>query len=433
MIILYHILVTVLLVLALPVLPLVWIFSEKRRANLLQRLGLRTGIPLKGKGCSRVWVHALSVGEVNSSLPFVTGLKQRMPDTEIVFTASTRTGYDTALRLMAPDREGSPVSVIGYFPFDVWVSVMLIYARIAPDSVCLVETDLWPGFLSIMKGKNVPVHLINARLSDRSLDGYLKLGRFANLFFSPLTHVMAQTQKDASGFQRLGIKASRISVTGNIKFDQPCIPMTDIEIKRMRERFGVLSGQPVWIAGSTHRGEEEMIAAAFSEARKHQPGLKLIIAPRDPARSRRLMGSLDGSGHLSASLSDGEARKREADIVFIDTMGELARAYGICDLAFVGGSLVERGGHNPLEPAMFGKPVLFGFHMTDFHEVADQLVDAGGAIRVRDQDRLAVQVQALLTDTPLRKQMGAACREVFLNNSGAVGRTLDIITGDSSD
>ena len=114
-------------------------------------------------------------------------------------------------------------------------------------------------------------------------------------------------------------------------------------------------------------------------------------------------------------------------------MGELARAYGICGLAFVGGSLVERGGHHPLEPAMFGKPVLFGFHMTDFHEVADQLVDAGGAIRVRDQDRLAVQVEALLTDTPLRKQMGAACRAVFLNKSGACCRTLDVITGDSSD
>lgn len=430
MIIIYHILVTVLFVLALPLLPFVWIVSEKRRANLLQRLGLKTGIPLKKKGDRRIWVHALSVGEVNSSVPFVTGLKKRMPGAQIVFTASTRTGYDTARRLMAVDRDDSPVAVIGYFPFDLWISVVLIYTRIAPDLVCLIETDLWPGFLSIMKRRTVPVHLINARLSDRSLKGYLKLGRFAKLFFSPLSHVMAQTQKDALGFQTLGISASRITVAGNIKFDQPCIPMDDATMQVMKKRFGIQQGQTVWIAGSTHRGEEEMMVEAFLKVKKTLPEIKLIIAPRDPARSRRLMASLPIPHNRSACLSDDDRQKQQADIVFIDTMGELARAYGICDIAFIGGSLVERGGHNPLEPAMFGKPVIFGPHMTDFREVAGLLVNAGGAIQVETPDRLDGQVQALLTDSGQKDQMGAAAGEVFLNNSGAVDRTLDIITGD---
>lgn len=427
MILFYHMVSTLALILVLPLLPLVWMVSEKRRANLLQRLGLMTGIPPKRPGTRRIWLHALSVGEVISAFPLARGMKERMPDAEIVFTASTRTGYETAVRLMAPQNDSSQVFVPAYFPYDVWLSVMRVYKKIRPDLVCLVETDLWPGFLSLMKARNVPVVLVNARLSERSLKGYLTLGQFAALFFSGLSHVMAQTRKDAQGFRRLGLAAEKVSVAGNIKFDQPDLVLGPDEIDGLKQRFGIGSGQLVWIAGSTHEGEEAILLDAFFRIRPVMPGLKLIIAPRDPGRATSLLNSMTDSRAAGALLSDGPDRALGAGVVFIDSLGELAKAYAVCDLAFVGGSMVPLGGHNPLEPAMFGRPILFGAFMTDFHEVAALLTSAGGAVTIDCPDATADLVSALLGDPDRRRQMGAAARTVFSSHSGAVKNSLDII------
>ncbi|MEH0022705.1 MAG: 3-deoxy-D-manno-octulosonic acid transferase [Desulfobacter sp.] len=427
MMLLYHMLTTVLVLLALPFLPLVWLFSKKRRANLVRRLGIFTGIPGSGGGGPCIWVHALSVGEVKSAIPFVCGLRQRMPRARIIFTATTRTGYATASSLMSKGKNAFPVDLIAYFPFDFWLAVMRVCRKIRPDVVCLVETDLWPGFLSIMKWKKIPVVLVNARLSDRSLKGYLRMGRFAFLFFSSLSCVMAQSLRDARAFQQLGIPEGRCPVTGNIKFDQPPLTLDSEDMRVLRQRFGIRPEQAVFIAGSTHEGEEKMIAKAFSRVKKEFPKLKLIIAPRDPERGCQVERLPEIIPYHPACLSAPEPQKCRADIVVIDTLGELARAYGICDIAFVGGSLVARGGHNPLEPAMFGKPVLFGPHMTDFREVVSLLGDAGGAGQVEDENALTMELRALLTDVDLREAMGAASRAVFASNSGAVDRTLDIM------
>ncbi|MCG8619272.1 MAG: 3-deoxy-D-manno-octulosonic acid transferase [Desulfobacterales bacterium] len=426
MIFCYHIIVTLVFILVLPLLPLLWAVSEKRRANLLPRLGLFTAIPEKRPGTKRIWVHALSVGEVNSAVPFVNRLKERVPGAEIVFTASTRTGYETAGRLLGAEREDSPVSVIAYFPYDFWTSVLRVTGRIRPDLVCLVETDLWPGFLSIMKAKAIAVVLVNARLSERSLKGYLKLGRFSSLFFSSLSHVMAQTAKDAQGFRQLEIPGENLSITGNIKFDQPALVLNAGEINTLQERFGVTPGQPVWIAGSTHEGEEEMLTDVFVRVKAGIPDLKLIVAPRDPGRSRSVMSTLPERLN-AACLSDDPDVKATADVIFIDSLGELASAYAICDLAFIGGSLVPLGGHNPLEPAMFGKPVIFGPHMTDFHEVAEWLTEAGGAVIVDGAATGEEIIRELLTDTNRNTKTGDAARNVFLDNSGAVQKILDIM------
>ncbi len=430
MIIFYHIFTSLLFIGILPLLPLIWLVSEKRRANLLQRLGFFTGIPEKKSDSYRIWVHALSVGEVNSSLPFVNALKENIPHADIVFTASTRTGFETAKRLMSPGKEKSPVSAFGYFPFDIWLSVIRVASRVQPDLICIVETDLWPGFLSIMKQRRVPVVLVNARLSPRSLAGYKRLGRFSSLFFAGLSHVMAQTRKDAQGFEQLGISGNRLSVTGNIKFDQPCVQMTEQEIQKLKQRLGIRAHHRVWIAGSTHGGEEAMVVDAFVRAKESCPDLKLIIAPRDPNRSARLIGKLPISAFNPACFSDPESQKIRADILFIDTLGELARAYAVCEFAFIGGSLVSRGGHNPLEPAMYGKPVLFGPHMTDFQEVEALLLDAEGAARVTDGISLAGMVGQFLDDASTRERMGKAAQNVFNGNCGALKRILGKIKGD---
>ena len=425
MIILYHILTSILLIAALPFLPLVWLASEKRRANLLQRLGLFTGIPGPESGERRIWVHALSVGEVNSAIPFVRHLKKANPGLNIVMTASTWTGYDTARRHLKPGSAGSPVDALGYFPFDVWICVMAVWSKIRPDLVCLVETDLWPGFLSMMKRKDIPVVLINARLSPRSLNGYRRLGRFSALFFSGLSHIMAQTGDDAEGFRQLGVSDQRISVSGNMKFDQPVPSITPETQRDLKRKFGIRPGQQAWIAGSTHDGEETMVAEAFLRLRQSRPDLKLIVAPRDPGRSRALVDSLSVSGCTPACLSDPDADRQNADIVFIDSLGELATAYAVCDLAFIGGSLVEQGGHNPLEPAMFGTPVMFGPHMTDFREVESLLLAAGGAVSVTDSDSMGETVSSLLKEDGRRRAAGDAAQKVFQDNAGAMERIIE--------
>lgn len=430
MLLIYHILTTVLLVLLLPALPIICLVSEKWRGNLFQRLGLFTGIPPKKSGEYRIWVHALSVGEVNSALPFVMGLKKERPDVKILFTASTRTGFNTACSLMSPDKQGSPIDALGYFPFDVWISVLAVSCRIRPDLVCLVETDLWPGFLSFMKHRKIPVVLVNARLSPRSLAGYKRLGRWSGLFFSGLSHVMTQTPKDAAGFETLGIGRERLSVTGNMKFDSPGKEIGDDDRLVLERKFGLGTGQKLWIAGSTHPGEESMVIEAFTRIRKKSPELKLVIAPRDPKRTRKLLGQLPLAPYASACLSDPESEKIRADLLFIDTLGELAMAYAVCDFAFVGGSLVKQGGHNPLEPAMFGKPVFFGPHMADFREIEGLLMEAGGGRRVKNSGDMEVIVVALLAEPDRCKSMGEASQKVFYSNTGALKRIVEKLVGD---
>ncbi len=422
MILIYHILTTLIFFLVFPFFPIVYLVSKKRRANLLQRLGVCTGFKKKRAGAFRIWVHALSVGEVRSALPFVQSLKKRKPRAEIIFTASTKTGFDTAQQLFRGDKDVL-VSQIGYFSFDVWILVLRIYHLIEPDIICLIETDIWPGFLHQMKQQKIPVVLINARLSKRSLTGYLRMGRFSSLFFSPLSHIMAQTSLDAQRFKRVGALETSLSVMGNIKFDQAPMDLDKQALLKLKVRFGIQDQDQIWIAGSTHEGEEKILLEVFTSVKKNIPNLKLILAPRDPKRSEKFMGQIPSPLHpvLFSQLKPGTGNH---DLILVDTMGLLAKTYAICDLAFIGGSLLPFGGHNPLEPAMFGKPILFGPHMTDFMEIADLLKDEKGALVVETKSQIQAKLEGILEDPVLEKQMGAASYRVFSGNTGAVDRTL---------
>jgi len=419
MIFLYHIITLVVFFFCLPVLPVVWMFSAKRRANLLQRLGLFTRLPEKEANARRIWVHALSVGEVNSSLSLVSALKKKYSTHDIVFTASTKTGFERALDLMPPDRADSPVTAVGYFPFDLWFAVRRVASRISPDMVCLVETDLWPGFLSVMHRRGIPVVLVNARLSPKSLKGYRCMGPLAKLFFSPLSCVMTQTRQDALGFEQLGVAGDRIQITGNIKFDQPCPRLSGEDISALVRDLGFHEGDRIMMAGSTHPGEESMMVRAFSRARQTDPALKLVIAPRDPGRCAALVRELPISGFRVACYLDPLESKQGADIMFLNTIGVLAKAYAVCVVAFVGGSLVARGGHNLLEPAMFGKPVFFGPHMTDFREMAQLFVQGQGGIQVEDEKALAVELEKMLRNPDYCSRIGHNARQIFKGNAGA--------------
>ncbi len=423
----YHILVVTGFILVLPFLPIVWLVSKKRRANLLQRVGLCTGIKKQTGPRKPVWIHALSVGEVKSALPLVVKIHARFPDLPIVFTASTRTGYDTACTLFC--RADPPlVSQLAYFPFDLPWAVARVQKKIDPAWVCLVETDLWPGFLHAMDRKQIPVVLVNARLSRRSFHGYRRLGPAGSLFFSRLTHVTVQTRRDLERFNALGVPMSRLTLAGNIKFDQPMETMTDIEKNYLENWFQMGDNHQLWVAGSTHPKEESMVWEVFQQVRQKVPDLKLLIAPRDPTRCGQVARDLAKKGGESIFLSATRNRPKDAPVMLLDCLGVLARAYAVCDAAFIGGSLVPCGGHNPLEPAMFKKPILFGPHMEDFAEVADLLLDRAGACQVDDANALADTLADLLASPDDAAQMGHRAFTVLEENAGAVDRTLTILS-----
>ncbi len=424
MLLLYHTLVSAGFVLMLPFLPLVWLVSEKRRANLLQRLGIKTGIQKKTGFQKRIWIHALSVGEVRSALPLVKAVRQRYPKMDIIFTTTTRTGFDTAQHLFC--RPGHHlVSQIAYFPFDLPWAVERVRHLISPDLVCLVETDLWPGFLHSMLQNNIPVVLANARLSKKSFHQYRRLGRAGALFFSGLSHVLVQTGKDQDRFEALGFPKERLTLAGNIKFDQPLLVLDKKQETDLKTWFGIQKTDRLWIAGSTHPGEEGMLLAVFHQVQQAVPGLKLVVAPRDPARCRQVADALARQGHRPRLLSMTRDHPDKTPVMLLDCLGVLSSAYAVCDAAFIGGSLVPFGGHNPLEPAMFKKPILFGPHMDDFSGIVDLLLAQKAACQAADQDGLAQALQMLLTRPGLAADMGNRAFQVCEKNSGAVERTLD--------
>ncbi|WP_299980335.1 3-deoxy-D-manno-octulosonic acid transferase [Desulfobacula sp.] len=423
MIFLYKIIINILFIIAVPFLPFIYLFSEKRRATLSLRFGFGTGLKPKPGRKKRIWIHALSVGEVISAVPFVKALKEQHKELDIVFTASTKTGFDMAEQLLLKENTRL-IDQLGYFPFDLGYCVKKVSRQIEPDAVVIVETDLWPNFLYEMKERQIPIVLINARLSKRSLNGYLFFRKFSFMVFSSLTGIMAQTPLDGKRFQRLGVDEKKISVAGNIKFDQPVEDMNKRVVEGMRDRFGIQKETQVFIAGSTHEGEEKILCEAYKKLKKNYPGFLMILAPRDPERCPAILSYFLSYDVHAAFMSTMDKSKTSPDVVLVDTIGELARLYAICDVAFIGGSMVRQGGHNPLEPAAFSKPILFGSDMSDFLLISNMLMDHGGAKRVESEQELKKELEVILGNRQIQKHMGSRSFEVFSRNCGAVQRII---------
>ncbi len=426
MIFLYQLLVSLAVVAALPVLPLIMAVSKKRRHGLLHRLGLMSflALPDMSEKRRRIWVHALSVGEVRSAQPLMESLAKN-PGVEVVFTASTMTGLAMAQDLYQGEERSLALGV-GYFPFDFWWAVSAVFRRIQPNEICLVETDIWPWFIKYASGKGVRVSLINARMSKRSFAGYQKLGPLKGSYFTHLGQVLAQTPLDRERFQAIGVPGSRIHVTGNMKFDQP-VPVLDAPaMATLRQSLGADAGQPMLLAGSTHPGEEEILFRAWAKVMAVCPLAKLVLAPRDIDRSREICLLVKKHGWSVFCHSEGPRRTpTTADTVtLIDGYGILAQAYAVCDLAFIGGTLIASGGHNPLEAARFEKPVLFGPHMDDFLEPAELLTRSGAAFIIENESDLAEQIIQLFQHEQKAKEMGRAGARVYLANQGALDRIM---------
>ncbi len=367
---LYNFLMLTVLIAGFPVILPLLAVSRKRRMTVLPRLFLSRGAHEKWSGeagLKTIWVHALSVGEVVSAVPLVIELEKIFGRDRIVFSASTLTGFETA-----GSRLNQHVRRIFFFPYDTLFTVARAVNLVAPDLVIIVETDLWPNFMARMNSKKIPVLLANARLSDRSTSGYLRIRGLMQPLLNSFTTICVQSIEDASRFRSLGTFPEKLQVTGNLKFDQNINCLSEREYERLRRDFSITPADSVIVAGSTHPGEEEILLQGYTRVKKSHAALKIVVAPRDPDRAMVVKEIFGSSGFTAICLAESEVASGDppADITVIDRVGLLGKAYALGDLAFIGGSLVKAGGHNPLEPAAYGKPVLFGPDMSDFRLVA---------------------------------------------------------------
>ncbi|MFH1980551.1 MAG: 3-deoxy-D-manno-octulosonic acid transferase [Pseudomonadota bacterium] len=407
---------------ALPLLGVICAISEKRRRTVFKRL-IPSLSGLCPSAAKSLWIHALSVGEVLSSEPLIERLQPCRYQHPVCMTAATLSGHQ-----IAAERFNGRVDALGYFPFDVPFSIKRAFRRINPALVVLVESDIWPGFMAEAGQRGVPVVLANARLSERSLKGYRRLAAVSRPMLRAMAHICCQSAEDADRFEALGVFPDRLSVTGSIKFDQAPPEMDDAARTSWRRRLGISAEAPVMLAASTHPGEEGTLLAAYDGARRRVPGIRLIIAPRDPRRGETLcqMAVRRNNAGILYSALEASSAPAGAGVVVVDRMGVLARLLALAQVAFIGGSLVPSGGHNPLEAAAHGVPVLLGPDMRDFQTTADWLVAGGGAVRVSTADDIAQQVEMLVTSDQGRR-MGAAARGVFLRHRGAVARVMTVL------
>lgn len=428
MIFLYNILLAAGITIGLPLIVPLVLITDKRRKTVLYRLGLMPLPKAIRQNRSQhphnrpIWIHALSVGEVLSAVPLIKELKSCFKHQYIVFSASTKTGFEIANKLFKEN-----VDAIFFFPYDLLISVKHIAAKVEPAIVIIVESDIWPNFLFEMKRRNIPVILVNARLSRKSYFGYkLFLFFFKRLFLS-FSKICVQSSEDARRFSLLGIPPARITITGNIKFDQQYDFAGREEMEKLRQSLLVKPSQKILLAGSTHYGEEAILLDAFSRLKKKYPDLILIIVPRNPDRAGSVCRICKSAGLFAVTMSDLEEKKSGPDVIVVDRIGTLKMLYAAADIAFVGGSLVRSGGHNPLEPAAFSRPIIFGPDMSDFADISDMLISSGGAISVQDAEGIYDIVSELLTDNQKAGEMGSIALKVFNANKGAVKKTLNTI------
>ncbi|MBW6520693.1 MAG: hypothetical protein K0A99_06725 [Desulfoarculaceae bacterium] len=420
MLTLYNIVQLTILLITLPLLLIVVLLTPKYRLRTLKRLGfgLRSLIAGQRKGAGRtIWVHGLSVGEVTSALPLVSGLRNHFPDAFLVFSASTSSGARVAEQLLADHTD-----LLIPFPLDILPVTTFFVKLIKPDLFILVETDFWPNILSCLQRNNVQIMLVNGRISHKSIASYRRFPFFFKPLFLAFRHLCMQTETDRVNMIDLGVPEDRVHNLGNLKFDTPLVTASTASPEPPME---LPDNSRLLIAGSTHKGEEEIILSTYVRLRTVFPDLFLMIAPRDISRGKEIQELAAAKGITGTCRSAG--RQSNQRLLILDTIGELAGCYRFADIAFVGGSLRRRGGHNPIEPAVMGAPVLFGPHMEDFAEVSQDLLTAGGAKRVGGEESLFQAASAWLADDRLRKAAGLSALGCVEKQQGVVERHLQLI------
>ena len=407
-----------------------------RRGGYREKFGQRLGIydcdvRVRLSRQRSTWLHAVSVGEVNIALKLANALRALEPDLRCVLTTTTTTGFALA------NQNASSWMEVMYTPLDYWPIMRRAFAVIRPVRIVLVEAEVWPNLAAEAHARRVPLVLVNARLSPRSEQRYRRFRVFVAPTFRRLDLVCVPEREDIDRWAALGVPQDRIRVTGSIKYDPEGFDHTmeaqragEVVATSLRDVSPALNpDRAVLFGGSTHRGEEEILATVFLRLRQQFPSLRLFIAPRHVERLREIRARLDALGLRVALASkarmDGEPNK--ADCVLLDTTGELQRWYDIATVVFVGKSLTTHGGQNPVEPILAGKPVVFGPHMENFGMLARTLVSRKAAIQVRDADSLEQAIAELLQDTEARQRLVQNALEVLSTHKGATERAAALV------
>ena len=373
-----------------------------------------------------IWVHAVSVGETLAVAGLVAEIALRFPGRPIYLSHVTPTGHASG------ERRIPGVAGRFYLPVDWKWSVRRVFERLRPVMLIIAETELWPNLLSVARERGTSVALVNARLSERSFRGYRRFGFFFRPLLGSLDGVFAQTECDAERFRELGVPAARISVAGNLKFDVRPPELGGLPRLVRRALEGAGRG-PVLVVGSTMPGEERMVLRAWDQVRRSFPSSFMVLAPRHPQRFEEVARLLaaDGRRFLRRTALDPaecEAQLAETEVLLLNTIGELGGVYELAGVAFVGGSLVADGGHNPLEPAFWAKPALFGKHMENFRDTARLLITEGAAFEVENPDALAARALELFRDPGLGRAAGTRAKAVLERGSGATDRIANELT-----
>ena len=396
---------------------------RKYFGSLRERLG-RLPVSLNLDGEPSIWVHAVSVGEVLAARPLVDELRTRYPGLRLFVSTTTVAGQQLARRQLAQ------ADAVFYFPIDfAWV-VRRVLDRVRPRLLVLMEGEIWPNILREARRRGVRTAIVNGRVSARSFPRYRLLAPLMRRVLGDVDAFCMQSDEGARRIALMGADPARVTVTGSLKFDAVHLPAPAAHGRpRVLRFFPVAASRPVLVAGSTMRGEERPVLQAFRRIKSTQPQALLILAPRHTDRFTEVIHIARGEGFATARRTelaiDSEPR---ADVVVLDTIGELAHVYQLATVAFVGGSLVSTGGHNILEPAVYGRPVVFGPSMSNFAEIAELFLARGAAVQVRSEHELEETLIALVSDSVRRASLGAAARALVDANRGATDRTLDVVT-----
>ena len=411
---------TALFYLGLPLVAIrLWLRSRKAPAYA-KRIGERFSIGLPPMAPGGIWVHAVSVGESIAAAPMIRALLERYPQLPITVTCMTPTGSERIQALFA----NQPRIQHCYLPYDLPCAAARFLDRVQPKLAVIMETELWPNHIHQCAKRAIPVALANARLSERSAKGYGRFRQLTQPMLAEMSLFAVQTKAEAERFRALGARAETVEVTGSIKFDLSIDPTLLQRASDLREQWQA-SQRPVWIAASTHEGEDEVVLAAHRQLLASHPDALLILVPRHPERFNSVFELCQQQGFNTVRRSSGAPVNADTAVLLGDTMGELLFLYALAVSAFVGGSLVPNGGHNLLEPAALAKPVLSGPHLFNFLEIAALMRNAKALQEVEDAHGLAVAVQRLFELPRDAQQMAEAGLTVMRANQGALQRLLD--------
>lgn len=414
---------SLLMVLLMPLIFLrLWIRGFKLpayRSRWSERLGFVPFPPLENV----IWIHAVSVGEVISAIPMVKGLLEQYPNDVILITTTTPTGSERVHNAFK-DMLGKRVQHC-YLPYDFPFSYHNFFSRVKPKLLIVMETELWPNLLHACQSRHIPITIVNGRLSPLSVKRYRLLGGVMKKMIQPIKQVATQSSIDQQHFISIGFESSKVINTGNIKYDFELPQYLGQEGEKLRQEMG--KGRLVWIAASTHEGEEAIAISVFQQLKSHFNELLLFLVPRHPDRFESVAELCQSQGLNMVRRSKKQAVDAKTDVYLGDTMGELPLFYAASDIAFVGGSLQPIGGHNLLEPAALGLPVLTGPHLFNFVEISQKLASAGGALIVQNKNELVGKLETLMKEPDQRQQIGAQGKLVVQNNKGALGRVFDLL------